>query len=59
MFFEVIKSLKIIEYKQTLADLSSAYRGSQANYQLVQISYIKRIRFFLVSHGLNLSFLAY
>ena len=42
-FFEVLKILfakKSNECEQILADLSFSHRGSQANYQLVQTSYI-------------------
>ena len=35
------------EDEQTLTDLSSAHRLSQVKCQLVQTSYIKRIKFFL------------
>jgi len=35
------------EDEQTLTDLSSTHRRSQAKCQLVQTSYIKRIKFFL------------
>jgi len=35
------------EGKQTLADLSSAHRCSQAKYHLVQTSYIKQTKFLL------------
>jgi len=35
------------EDKQTLAELRSAHRRSQAKCQLAQTSYIKRINFFL------------
>ena len=48
---EVLKSLPDEEKskmdEQTLADLSSAHRRSQAKCQLVQAGYIKRINFFL------------
>jgi len=47
---EVPKSLmgkKRKEDKQTLAELNSAHRRSQAKCQLVQTSYIKRIKLFL------------
>jgi len=46
---EVLKSLmrkKNKEDEQTLAELSSAHRRSQANCQLVQTRYIKRIELF-------------
>jgi len=35
------------EDEQTLAELSSAHRRSQAKCQLVQTSYIKRVKLFL------------
>ena len=35
------------EDKQTSEELSSAHRRSQAKFQLVQTSYIKRIKLFL------------
>jgi len=35
------------EDKKTLAELNSGHRHSQAKCQLVQTSYIKRIKFFL------------
>ena len=35
------------ENEQTLAELSSAHRRSQAKCQLLQTSYIKRIKLFL------------
>ena len=47
---EVPKSLmrkKSKEGEQTLAELSSAHRRSQAKCQLVKTSYIKRIKLFL------------
>ena len=47
---EVPKSLmgkKRKEDKQTLAELNSAHRRSQAKCQLVQTSHIKRIKLFL------------
>jgi len=47
---EVPKSLmrkKRKEDKQTLAELNSAHRSSQAKCQLEQTSYIKRIKLFL------------
>ena len=39
--------------EQTLTELSSAHRRSQAN-QLVQTSYIKRIKLFLFGHIINI-----
>jgi len=39
------------EDEQTMAELSSAHRRSQAKCQLVQTSYIKRIIFFFISLG--------
>jgi len=47
---EVPKNLverKSKEDEQTLVELSSAHRRSQAKCQLVQTSYIKRIKLFL------------
>jgi len=47
---EVPKSLMITKSKedeQTLAELNSAHRCSQAKCQLVQPTYIKRIKLFL------------
>ena len=38
---------KIKEDEQTLEELNSAYRRSEAKCQLVQTSYIKRIKLFL------------
>ena len=40
--------------EQTLTELSSAHRRSQAKCQLVQTSYIKRIKLFLFGHIINI-----
>ena len=37
------------EHEQTSAELSSVHRRSQAKCQLVQTSYIKRIKFLLLA----------
>ena len=37
------------EGEQTLEELNSAHRRSQAKCQLIQTSYIKRIKFFVFS----------
>ena len=42
------------EDEQTLAELSSAHRRSQAKCQLVQTSYIERINFFCLSYNKHL-----
>ena len=40
--------------EQTFTELSSAHRRSQAKCQLVQTSYIKRIKLFLFGHIINI-----
>ena len=40
--------------EQTLTELSSAHRHSQAKCQLVQTSYIKRIKLFMFGHIINI-----
>ena len=50
---------KKVEDKQTLAALNSAHRCLQAKYQLVQTSYIKRMKLFLFlpyTHVINILF---
>ena len=42
-----LKRKKSKEDEQTFAELNSAYRHSQAKFQVVQTSYIKRIKLFL------------